>query len=202
MKHIVSILCLALLLGMTGFPLGPARVAAGPAETAALPKPDMSGGMPLMEALAKRRSTRTVSGEPISERDLSNLLWAAWGINRPDGKRTVPTARNRQDARVFAVLESGVWLYDAAANALVKAVDIDARSRFGGAPLTLLYAARADDETGGMHVGSMYQNVALYCASVGLGDVVKITGRGGLDSALKLPEGYKILVAHSIGRPK
>ncbi|MDR1659011.1 MAG: nitroreductase family protein [Desulfovibrio sp.] len=201
MKRIVFVLCLAVLFGMADGLTGsvPAVV---PAKVIALPKPVMSGGMPLMEALSKRKSTREVSGRPVSEQDLSNLLWAAWGVNRPDGKRTVPTSRNRQEAALFAVLESGVWRYDAAGNTLVQFAPVDARSRFGGAPLTLVYAARAGDDAGGMHVGSMYQNVGLYCASVGLRNVVKSTGRDALDSVLKLPADYKTYVVHSIGWPK
>lgn len=201
MKRIVFVLCLAIPFGMADILTGSA-LAAAPAKTITLPKPAVSGGMPLMEALAKRRSTRAVSGKPVSGQDLSNLLWAAWGINRPDGRRTVPTARNRQEAELFAVLENGVWRYDAPGNALVQVASVDARSRFGGAPLTLVYVARADDDAGGMHAGSMYQNVGLYCASVGLGDVVKTTGRAELDSVLKLPAGYKAYVVQSIGWPR
>lgn len=201
MKRIAFVLCLTLLFGMADTLAGSA-LAVTPAKTIALPKPVTGGGIPLMEALSKRKSTREVSGRSISEQDLSNLLWAAWGINRPDGKRTVPTSRNKQEAEVFVVLESGVWRYDAAGNSLVQFSSADARSRFGGAPLTLVYAAKAGDDAGGMHVGSMYQNVALYCASVGLGDVVKTTGRAELDTVLKLPADYKAYVVQSIGWPR
>ncbi|MDR2743718.1 MAG: nitroreductase family protein [Desulfovibrio sp.] len=201
MKRIVFVLCLALLFGM-GEALTGSVLAVAPATAITLPKPAVSGGMPLMEALSKRKSTREFGSKPISKQDLSNLLWAAWGTNRPDGKRTVPTSRNRQEAALFVVLESGVWRYDAARNTLVKFSSEDARSRFGGAPLTLVYAAKADDDAGGMHVGSMYQNVGLYCASVGLGNVVKSTGRSELDPVLKLPADYKTYVVQSIGWPR
>ncbi|MDR3358665.1 MAG: SagB/ThcOx family dehydrogenase [Desulfovibrio sp.] len=201
MQRIALVLCLSMLSGMAGALAGKA-LAVTPAKEITLPKPAMSGGMPLMEALSKRKSTREFSGKPVSGQDLSNMLWAAWGVNRPDGKRTVPTSRNRQEAELFVVLESGVWRYDAAGNALVQYSPEDARSRFGGAPLTLLYAARAGDDAGGMHAGSMYQNVGLYCASVGLGNVVKSTGRAELDSVLGLPAGYKTYVVQSIGWPR
>ena len=199
MKKVLLVLCLTLVLGMTG---GNACLAKEAGKIMTLSKPAMSGGMPLMEAFAKRKSTREVSVKPISEQDLSNLLWAAWGINRPDGRRTVPTARNKQEAQLFAVLESGVWRYDAAANTLEQIAALDARARFGGAPLTLVYAAKAGDDAGGMHVGSMYQNVALYCASVGLGDVVKVSGRSELDSVIPRPQDVKVYIVHSIGWPK
>ncbi|MDR2055172.1 MAG: nitroreductase family protein [Desulfovibrio sp.] len=201
MKRIAFVLCLAMLFGMAN-PLTGSAPAVAPAKAITLPKPVMNGGIPLMEALSKRKSVREVSGKPVSEQDLSNLLWAAWGVNRPDGRRTVPTSRNKQEAELFVVLESGVWRYDAAGNALVQLSPVDARSRFGGAPLTLVYAAKAGDDAGGMHVGSMYQNVGLYCASVGLGNVVKSTGRAELDSVLRLPAGYKTYVVQSIGWPR
>ncbi|MDR0815818.1 MAG: nitroreductase family protein [Desulfovibrio sp.] len=199
---------LALSLSLVLVTAGAAVFASGsfaaesPEKRIVLPKPVISGGPPLMDAMSRRKTTRNVSEKQISQQDLSNLLWSAWGINRPDGKRTVPTARNRQEAIVYVALKEGVWRYDAVGNALVQIAETDAASRFGAAPLTLLYAGRADDDAGGMHVGSMYQNVGLYCAAVGLGNVVKSSGRDALDTALNLPSGYKIYIVHSIGWPK
>jgi hypothetical protein len=167
----------------------------------ALPDPVTTGGMPLMDALAKRRSIRDMDTKPVGMQDLSNMLWAAWGISRPDGRRTVPTARNRQEALVYVVMGKAAYRYEAADNALVKVSDADA-AVFGPAPVTLAYAAMASDDTGGMHVGSIYQDVGLYCASVGLANVVKITGRDALDGKLQLPSGYKVYAVQSVGWPK
>lgn len=175
--------------------------AATQAARKSLPRADTASGKPLMEALSLRKSTRAFSDKSISEQDLANLLWAAWGVNRPNGMRTAPSAVNRQDAVVYAVLESGVWEYDAAAHELKLALDGDQRGTFGGVPLALLYAAPGD-EFSTMLMGSIYQNVGLYCASAGLGNVVKATGRNALADKLPLPSGYKILIVHAIGWPK
>jgi len=187
------------MLGITGFTL-PAEAADG--EKWTLPKPVTEGGQPLMEALSQRQSNRNFSDKPISEQILSDLLWATWGINRPDGKRTAPTARNTQEIIVFAALENGVWLYGPSENTLTKVLPDDTRSAFGGAPLSLIYAAPANSELSGFHVGSLYQNAGLFCASAGLANVVKITGRDALDGKLALPEGYKVFIVHSIGWPR
>ena len=187
------------MLAMTGFTL-PAAAAEG--EKWNLPKPTAQGGKPLMEALAQRQTNRDFSDKPIPEQTLSDLLWATWGINRPDGKHTAPTARNNQEIVVFAALENGVWRYEPSENALTKVLPDDTRAVFGGAPLSLIYAAPAKSEFSGLHVGSLYQNAGLYCASAGLANVVKITGRDALDGKLALPKGYKVFIVHSIGWPR
>ena len=196
-----KMLWLALVLTIAaGFTLtAPAGAADG--EKWALPKPVTEGGKPLMEALALRQSARNFSGKAISDQTLSDLLWATWGVNRADGKHTAPTALNKQEIMVFAALESGVWFYEPSENALAKILPDDTRALYGGAPLTLIYAAPADGEYSGAHVGSLYQNAGLYCASAGLANVVKGTGRDALDGKLLLPEGYKVLMVQSIGWP-
>ena len=176
---------------------GAARAAAG--QRKSLPQAQMTGGKPLMEAFSRRMSTRKFSDTSIMEQDISNILWAAWGINRP-GLRTAPSARNLQNAAVYAVLADGVWEYDATAHELTQALPGDQRGKFGGAPLTLLYAA-PDDEFAAMLLGSLYQNAGLYCASVGLGNVVKASGRDALKGKLSLPSGYSVRIVQSIGWP-
>lgn len=141
------------------FPTGPAH-AATPADAArlSLPAPDKTGGLPIMQAFAARHSTKQgYSGAPLPEQTLSNLLWATWGVNRPDGRRTAPTAMNSQDVTLYVVSESGVWRYDAAGHALIRELEGDYRSRAGGGSLVLLYAA-PEGRWSGMHVGSLYQN--------------------------------------------
>ena len=167
-----------------------------------LPAPVTAGGKPLMEALAARSANRKFADTALSGETLSNLLWATWGVNRADGRHTAPTARNSQAIRVYAALESGVWLYDAAKHELVLAMEGDTRSTFGGAPLTLLFAVPGDDSAGGMHAGSLYQNAGLFCASEGLANVVKTTGARALDGKLPLPKGYTVIVVQSIGYPR
>lgn len=164
-----------------------------------LPAPNKSGGTPLMQALNERHSSKmNYSGSPLSLQQLSDLLWATWGVNREDGRRTAPTAMNRQDVRVYVALENGVWLYDTG-NALIKVLDGDWRGQMGGGSLTLLYAIPQANEWGGAHVGSLYQNAGLYCASAGLGNFVHVSGLHALDGKLPLPEGWKIFIVQTVG---
>ena len=195
----MSIVSIILAAGLLFFQ--PTAQAASEADRIVLPPPDKEGGMPLMKALALRKSTREFKDAPLTGQDLSNLLWAAWGVNRPDGRRTAPTARNTQSIEVYAAMENGVWRYEGEKHELVKVLDLDARDRFGGWPLTLLYAAE-DGPFGGMHAGSLYQNAGLYCASAGLNNVVKATGAAALKKELNLPKGYNVLIIQSIGLPK
>src|SRR5271157_3383796 len=110
-----------------------------------LPAPQKSGGMPLMEALAKRSTTRAFDSKDLSPQQLSSLLWACFGINRPDGKRTAPSANNKQATDVYALLKQGAYVYDAKANKLDLVLAEDIR-KLGGtqdfvtnAPMTLVF---------------------------------------------------------------
>ena len=190
------LLCVALAV----FPAVAGAASGGGGERVSLSAPDKSGGKPLMQALALRASNRDISAKPVSEQDVSNIVWAAWGVNRPDGKRTVPTARNTQSASLFVVKADGVWRYEAEKHELVKVLGEDMRSRFSDAPLTLIYAAE-ENKYAGMHVGSMYQNVGLYCASAGLANVVKATGVDVLQGKLSLPAKYSIQIVQLVGLP-
>ncbi len=152
-------------------------------DMVSLPAPDKVGKVTLMQALSDRKSQRSFSDEAISLQDLSNLLWASYGVNRADGKRTVPTARNTQNADVFLADESGIWLYEAADNALKKVSDKDMTSSLKS-PYALIYAADAD-YYGDVHVGSMYQNAALYGATADIASVVKQAGVKDAQKVLK-----------------
>ncbi|MFH0953876.1 MAG: SagB/ThcOx family dehydrogenase [Verrucomicrobiota bacterium] len=185
----------------------------------ALPAPNMEGGRPLMQVLRDRKTSRTFNAKPLPLQMLSDLLWAGAGINRPDsGKRTAPSAMNWQEIEVYAVLESGAYLYDAKANSLKAVAAGDLRKLVGGqpfvstAPLNLVYVADESKMTRGSpedqarysaaDTGFISQNVYLYCASEGLATVV----RGGLDraamsAALKLPENKTIILAQTVGYP-
>lgn len=203
---LVALPLAALSLSATGMFSNPrfARAASGVAGSGAvitLPPPNKEGGLPLMQALNKRKSSRSFSAQPISEQTLSDLLWATWGVSRADGRRTAPTARNEQQVAVFAAMQTGVWRYEGKKHELVQVLEDDTRADFGGAPLTLVYAAE-DGPYGAMHLGSLYQNAGLYCASAGLANVVKATGVEVLQGRLPLPKGYRILIVQSIGIPK
>jgi hypothetical protein len=168
-----------------------------------LPAPDKMGGAPLMQALARRHATRDLKGmetggKEIPPGTLSSLLWATWGINRADGKRTAPTANNNQAANVYVALKNGIWLYNAQKNQLELQLEQDMRGALGKAPLVLIYAAK-NDHYGAMAVGALFQNAGLYCASAGLGNVVRASNVGAVDKLLKIPDGYKIWVTQAVG---
>ena len=184
-----------------------------------LPAPRMEGGMPLMQALKDRHSTREFSGKALPEQVLADLLWAAFGINRPDsGRRTAPSALNWQEIDVYAVTADGAYLYDAKANALKAIAPGDLRKLTGlqdfvaKAPLNLVYVSDTTrvskvppdkvDVFSGMDAAFIAENVYLFCASEGLATVV----RGSVDTeafskALQLPPHCKPLLAQSVGYP-
>lgn len=184
-----------------------------------LPKPNTTGGKPLMQALSERKSEREFSPEKLSPQVLSNLLWAAFGINRPDGRRTAPSASNRQIIDIYAVLADGAYLYNAKAHALEPVVSGDLRAAtgtqafVGDAPLNLVYVADYAKMTSGndtdkwfysgADTGFIGQNVYLYCASEGLATVVRASvNRDALAKTIKLRPDQKITLAQSVGYPK
>jgi hypothetical protein len=166
----------------------------------ALPEPDIERGKPLMRSMALRRSTRQFREDDLPLQNVGDLLWAAFGINRPDGKRTIPTALNKQNLAVYAAMSSGIWRYLPKSHELELAAWYNLCSLLGDAPLTVGYAA--EGRFGPMHAGSAYQNVGLYCASVGLGNVVKATGVDVLKEYITPPAGYELLIIQSVGWPK
>ncbi len=167
-----------------------------------MPTVEKEHGLSLMQALDKRQSTRRFSDTALSQQEVSNLLWAAWGINRDSGKRTVPTAHNKQAVAVYAAMDTGIWFYDAKKHTLERVSDKNLQERFK-APLTLIYAAPADDKFNDMHVGSIYQNVGLYCASAGLANVVKHSGVDLANEQLAgiVPKGYVVRIIQLVGLP-
>ncbi len=158
-----------------------------------LPAPNTVGGKPLMQALKDRQSAREFGAEKLSPQVLSNLLWAAWGINRPDGHRTAPSASNKQEVDVYVTLPEGAYLYDAKANTLALVTAGDLRAATGTQPfpataaLNLVYVAdlakagrSATDPQQmlnvGADVGFIAENAYLFCASEGLATVVRGIG--------------------------
>ena len=184
-----------------------------------LPKPRMAGGMPLLQALKTRQSTRAFSPKPLPEQMLADLLWAAFGVNRPEsGKRTAPSARNWQEVEIYAVMATGTFRYDAAGNRLVAVATNDLRQLTGpqafvaGAPLNLVYVADmarmqgADPQDqalyAGADIGFIAQNVYLFCASECLATVVRgMVDRDALAKALNLPADKNIILAQTVGYP-
>ena len=199
--------------------LVPAGLLAQDLKPVALPAPQTSGGKPLMQALKERKSTREFSPEKLSPQMLSNLLWAGWGINREDGHRTAPSSSDRQEIEIYAVMADGAYAYDAKANALKPVVSGDLRKLTGSqpfvgeAPLNLVYVAdfskmgnadeNAKNATANANTGFIAQNVYLFCASEGLGAVVRgSVPRAELTKALNLRPDQRITLAQTVGHIK
>ena len=216
-----------LLLVLTLFPsahaLGPV-LAQAPAQAQELapiqlPAPSMTGGMPLMEALALRSTSRAFRPDPLPIQTVSDLLWAAFGVNRPEsGKRTAPSAVNWQETDLYVVVEEGTFLYQAMENRLdpVRAGDLRAltgvQEFVGDAPLTIVLVTdlnriqRPSEEEKNFYsaidAGFISQNIYLFCASEGLATGVRaLVDRAALGEALGLGEHQKIVVAQSVGYP-
>ncbi len=195
-----------------------------PAQTAQLqpirlPKPQMDGGKPLMQVLRDRKSARAFSSQKLSEQVLSNLVWAAFGTNRPDGRRTAPSASNRQEIDVYVVTPEAGYLYDAKEHVLTPVAAGDFRAQAGtqdyvkDAPVNLVFVADStkmgkgtDEQTAmiaGADTGFISQNAYLYCTSEGLATVVRASvDRPALAKALKLRPEQKIILAQTVGYPK
>ncbi|HUL44863.1 MAG TPA: nitroreductase family protein [Bacteroidota bacterium] len=189
------------------------------AKTVSLPSPDTSGGKPLMQVLKMRRTSRSFSENKISQQSLSNLLWAAFGINRNDGHRTAPSAMNWQEIDLYVVTGEGYSLYDARTNTLRVLSPADIRGKTGmqdfvkSAPLTIVYVANlsktnragGDDQLlyMGADCGFIGENVYLYCASEGLACVVRGSiDRQALSAEMGLTSDQRILLAQTVGYPK
>ena len=176
-----------------------------------LPKPEISAGMPLMQALARRQTTRAFLDKPLPPQTLSNLLWAAFGVNRPRGVkpglgRTAPSAMNKQEVELDVVLAQGVYAYDAEANLLRPVVAGDLRAKMGAPPagqaaVTLVYVAAANLDYAQVDVGFIGQNVYLFAASEGLNAWIYAFHGQDVAAILKLPEGRKGICAQSVGFP-
>jgi SagB-type dehydrogenase family enzyme len=191
-----------------------------------LPPPVVSGGMPILDALSKRRTTRRFAPTELDDATLGQLLWAANGVNRrhagaePDGgdRRTAPSVLALHEIEVYAALARGMYRYNPRAHCLdlVIAADLRALTGYqdfvGEAPLDLIYVVRGSkllempasqrDTFSAVTAGAIAQNVSLYCASAGLATVV----RGWLDhrllaDALSLNEDETPILAQTVGLP-
>jgi SagB-type dehydrogenase family enzyme len=184
-----------------------------------LPPPKKFGGKPLFEALKGRKSAREFRLDEPNTQTLSNLLWAAFGLNRPDGHRTAPSARNWQEIDIYLTLKRGLYLFDPHADVLRQVIAEDIRAAtgmqdfVGTAPLNLVYVAdlaRMDttDRTeqrfySAIDTGFVSQNVYLFCASEGLATVVRgLVDRKALAKLMRLRPQQRVIVAQTVGYPK
>lgn len=187
-----------------------------------LPGPRMEGGRPLMEVLRDRKSTREYSAEPVTRQQLAELLWAGFGVNRPQtGQRTAPCTMNLRTIDIYVATAEGAFRYDAEAHRLVVVNRQDVRALTGGqdyaqtAPLALVYVAdharlvdrvaqaAERDFYAAVDAGLIGQNVYLYCASAGLGCVIHMAGdRAALAHALNLRSDQQVVLAQTVGHPR
>ena len=204
---------------LAGAALAAMPMAALAQEAHMLPNPRREAGKPLMQALQLRRSNREFSPRPLPPQVLSDLLWAAYGINRPSGDRTAPYWRHIMVIDVYAAMADGVWLYDPKQHALRPHLEIDIRARTGlqdfvaTAPLNLVYVAHGEKMKdispeerrlyASVDAAFAGQNVYLYCASEGLATVF----RGAVDydklkQAMRLEDSQFVTFAQTVGYPQ
>lgn len=174
-----------------------------------LPKPEIKGWMPLMQALSLRQTSRDFAARPLPMQTLSNLLWAAFGVNRPRNVkaglgRTAPSAMNKQEVQLYVVLADGAYVYEAEQNQLrpVVAGDVRAKVAQGAgahAAVTIIYVADAKFDMAQVDTGFIGQNVYLFAASEGLNAWFYALHGADVAGALTLAEGQKALYGQSVG---
>lgn len=213
MRAGVFLVCALFLVGARSSP-------ADELKALVLPTPQTVGGKPLMQALKDRRSAREFRNAPLPQQVLSNLLWAAFGINRPaNGGRTAPSAHDAQEISIYVVTAGRVHVYDASNNTLRPVPAGDVRALTGrqdfvkNAPVNLVYVADFDkfprdseaDKIfySAADAGFISQNVYLYCASEGLATMVRAyIDKPALAKAMRLKPSQHVILAQSVGYPK
>jgi SagB-type dehydrogenase family enzyme len=200
---------------MLGSPAG----FAGEVKPLVLPPPQTDGGKPLMQALKGRRSTRAFRPDRLSPQTLSNLLWAAFGVNSSDGRRTAPSAMNWQEIDIYVASADGLYLFEPAGHKLRALGGDDIRAQTGSqdfvgdAAVNLIYVADyakmgqtpEQDKLlfSASGTGFIAENVYLYCSSEGLATVVRATlNRDALAKTMRLRPEQRITLAQSVGIPK
>jgi SagB-type dehydrogenase family enzyme len=221
-----------LSLGLLPF-LSPQFSISQEAEVIKLPAPQTTGGKPLMQALKERKSTRGDFGpeEKLSMQTLSNLLWAADGVNRPDKHRTAPSAVDWQNIDIYVATADGLFVYDAVQNALkvISKQDVRAISGLEGqasgpmkqdfaktAPVSLVYVADMSKTKGmkyggqdvgpiwtAVGVGAIAQNVYLFCASENLACILRaMVDETKIAEVFKLRPEQKVMLTSTIAQFK
>ena len=211
---------LALLLIVSLLIITQAGALAAEQKPIELPKPEKTGGKPLMQALNDRHTSREFSSKELPPQVLSDLLWAAFGVNRPEsGKRTAPSALNWQEIDIYVARSDGLYRFNAKEHTLGPIIAEDIRALTGrqefvkDAPINLIYVADYTKMTMGSDedkatysaadTGFISQNVYLFCASEGLSTVVRgLIDKPALAKAMKLGDSQKIVLTQTVGYPK
>lgn len=177
-------------------------------------KPILKGGKPFMEVLKERKSARSYSSKTLTNQELSNLLWAAYGINRLSGKRTAPSYNNAQEIDIYVILEGGVYVYNAKKHRLDFINGKDLRSLAGvqeyveTAPINLIYVADYEKQNLGREVwyadtGFISQNVYLFCSSFNLSTSIRAAiDRERLSKEMGLRSNQEIILGQAVGYPR
>jgi hypothetical protein len=200
---------------------------AGQLKPIALPKPEKDGGTSVLASLWQRKTTRTIKPDALPPQMLSNLLWAAWGVNRPDGRRTAASASNSQEIDLYVILPEGIYLYDGPAHSLTPILAGDHRSKVGRgqggamakAPVNLVFVAdiakysRGRPQEPGLKdpeiqksysniaIGLIAGNVFLFAASQGLAAWFHNCNKPALTEAMKLRPEQRVFYAQTVGYP-
>lgn len=172
------------------------------ADTVKLDQPDLERGAPIMKALSDRQSIRSFSEKALSQKDLSDLLWAANGINRQEsGKRTAPSAMNRQDVKIYICTKNASYLYDHKAHAMIPVNDGDVRP--ADAPICLILVTDTAEPWAAMDAGIVSQNISLFCSGTGLATYPRASmNKDALAKALKLTSPQTPMLCHPVGYKK
>ena len=180
-------------------------------DTIRLLAPDTLGGKPLMQAISRRKSDRQFDTRNLTLKHLSEILWVANGVNRSNGKRTVPSSMGRYPLQTYAVLSNGIYFYNVSKHQLEPVVKGDFRNLAGKqtfvdtAPLNLVFIAKGKTAADNFNAsledsGYCAQNVYLYCASEGLKTVVRAGAKEvELLKAMNLGDNYKFVIAQTVG---
>jgi SagB-type dehydrogenase family enzyme len=212
MKSLNSGIAVSIILAIFPF----YALAADQAKVINLPQPQTSGGKPLMQALKERRSSREFSSKELPMQVLSDMLWAGFGVNRPDAdKRTAPSAMNSQEIDIYLAKSDGLYLYNARNNSLELVEAKDIRFATGkqdfvrSAPVNLVYVANFSkmekagvqkEHYAALDTGFIAENVYLFCSSRGLATVVRgFFDQAELSLAMKLKPDQKVILTQTVG---
>ncbi|MBQ9455421.1 MAG: SagB/ThcOx family dehydrogenase [Thermoguttaceae bacterium] len=184
-------------------------------ERIELPTPRKTGGMPLLDALSTRKTTRVYSSRMLDAQTLSSLLWAAFGISREDGRRTAPSALNSQEIQIYVILEGGIYVYEPKEHALERKLEGDFRKLAGtqsyaqSVPVSFVYVAdleksltspESSESYACVDCGFIGQNVYLFAAANGLSSAFRGSiDRSAISETLKLKASQRVLYGQSIG---
>jgi len=218
MKRIIGFLVLLSIAGLLVLPVNLAQ--AEDLTTIKLNAPETDEGTTVLQALKERKSVRKFADSPLSLQELSNLVWAADGISRPDGRRTAPSSSNVQEFDIYVIREDGVYVYNPQNQELDPVAQGDFRKSAGvqdyvaTAPINLIYVANfnkfkatADDNAklliASTDVGFIAENVALFSTSVGLASVPRANiNKEELAQVLKLLPEQRIILGQTVGYPQ